>query len=78
PDHLGTTVAVAGEQEAASVLARLVAENVAVTAFGPAVGELEATFLDLARSAETTVGAGADAGAGAADPASAPMEGGER
>ena len=78
PDHLGTTVAVAGEQEAASVLARLVAENVAITAFGPAVGELEATFLDLARSADAGAEPTADAGAGAADPASAPTEGGER
>lgn len=66
PDHLGTTVAVAGEQEAASLLGRLVAEGVAISAFGPAVGELEATFLDLARDA------------GAADPAAATTEGGGR
>lgn len=90
PDHLGTTIAVAGEQEAATVLARLVAENVAITAFGPAVGELEATFLDLARSADGradgTADTDPDAGAagagatdaGAADPASAPTEGGAR
>ncbi len=66
PDHLGTTVAVAGEQEAASLLARLVAEGVAITAYGPAVGELEATFLDLARAA------------GAADPVQPATEGGAR
>lgn len=62
PDHLGTTVSVAGEAEAALVLARLVAAGVAISAFGPAVGDFEHTFLDLSRgerapaeqSAETT------------------------
>lgn len=67
-DHLGTLVPVAGEAEAAAVLARLVAAGVAIVDFGPAVGDLEHTFLDLAR--------------GAADPAAAPApaatEGGER
>ncbi|MGV3732125.1 MAG: hypothetical protein ACO1N6_01830 [Microcella sp.] len=58
----------AGEAEAAAVLARLVGAGVAIVDFGPAVGDLEHTFLDLAR--------------GAADPAAAPApaatEGGER
>jgi ABC-type multidrug transport system ATPase subunit len=67
-DHLGTLIPVAGEAEAAAVLARLVGAGVAVVDFGPAVGDLEHTFLDLAR--------------GAADPASSPepdaTEGGER
>lgn len=49
-DHLGTLVSVAGEAEAAAVLARLVGAGVAVSAFGPAVGDLEHTFLDLARN----------------------------
>jgi len=48
-DHLGTLVSVASETEAAELLARLVAAGVAVSAFGPAVGDLEHTFLDLAR-----------------------------
>lgn len=67
-DHLGTLIPVAGEAEAAAVLARLVGAGVAIVDFGPAVGDLEHTFLDLAR--------------GAADPAAAPApaatEGGER
>lgn len=48
-DHLGALVTVSGEVEAASVLERLVRAGVAVSAFGPAVGDLEHTFLDLAR-----------------------------
>lgn len=48
-DHLGTLVSVAGEADAAALLARLVSAGVAVSAFGPAVGDLEHTFLDLAR-----------------------------
>ena len=48
-DHLGTLVPVAGEQEAAAVLTRLTAHGVAISAFGPAVGDLEHTFLDLAK-----------------------------
>jgi len=48
-DHLGTLVSVASETEAAQLLARLVSAGVAVSAFGPAVGDLEHTFLDLAR-----------------------------
>lgn len=49
-DHLGTAVPVAGEAEAAQLLARLVAEGVGIVAFGPAVGDLEHTFLDLSRT----------------------------
>ena len=48
-DHLGTLVSVASETDAAALLARLVSAGVAVSAFGPAVGDLEHTFLDLAR-----------------------------
>lgn len=48
-DHLGTAVSVAGEREAADLLARLVGEGVPISAFGPAVGDLEHTFLDLSR-----------------------------
>ncbi|OYX53440.1 MAG: multidrug ABC transporter ATP-binding protein [Micrococcales bacterium 32-70-13] len=66
-DHLGTSVSVAGEREAAELLARLVSEGVAILAFGPAVGDLEHTFLDLARG-----------DAAVADPAPATTEGGER
>lgn len=50
PDHLGTAVSVAGEAEAAQLLAKLVGAGVAVSAFGPAVGDFEHTFLDLSRS----------------------------
>jgi len=50
PDHLGTTVSVTGEAEAAQLLARLVGAGVAISAFGPAVGDLEHTFLDLSRT----------------------------
>ncbi|UTT62942.1 ABC transporter ATP-binding protein [Microcella humidisoli] len=49
-DHLGTAVPVAGEAEAAQLLARLVGAGVGIVAFGPAVGDLEHTFLDLSRS----------------------------
>ncbi|MBX9471461.1 ABC transporter ATP-binding protein [Microcella sp.] len=48
-DHLGALVTVSGEAEAAAVLERLVRAGIAVSAFGPAVGDLEHTFLDLAR-----------------------------
>lgn len=48
-DHVGALVTVSGEAEAATVLERLVRAGVAVSAFGPAVGDLEHTFLDLAR-----------------------------
>lgn len=69
-DHLGTLVPVAGESEAAALLARLVAAGVAIVDFGPAVGDLEHTFLDLARGSAEPVHA--------ADPADASTEGGER
>jgi ABC-type multidrug transport system ATPase subunit len=49
-DHLGTAVAVASEAEAAQLLARLVGEGVGIIDFGPAVGDLEHTFLDLSRT----------------------------
>jgi ABC-type multidrug transport system ATPase subunit len=48
-DHLGALVTVSGEAEAAAVLERLVRAGVAISAFGPAVGDMEHTFLDLAR-----------------------------
>lgn len=51
-DHLGTAVSVAGEREAADLLARLVGAGVAISAFGPAVGDLEHTFLDLSRAGD--------------------------
>lgn len=54
-DNLGTLVDVAGESAAALLLARLVAEGVPITAFGPAVGDLEHTFLDLNRPQDDTV-----------------------
>ena len=50
PDHLGTTVSVESESKAAALLGRLVGEGVAITTFGPAVGDLEHTFLDLSRT----------------------------
>jgi len=67
PDHLGSTVSVATEVEAAELLARLVGEGVAISAFGPAVGDLEHTFLDLARGDVETP-----------DDAPATTEGGDR
>jgi len=48
-DRGETTVPVAGEADAASLLTRLVEAGVAVSSFAPAVGELEHTFLDLSR-----------------------------
>jgi ABC-type multidrug transport system ATPase subunit len=50
-DHLGTLVQVASEAAAAELLVGLVTAGVRVTAFGPAVGDLEHTFLDLNRPA---------------------------
>jgi len=50
-DHLGTLVQVAGEADAARLLEALVTAGVRVSAFGPAVGDLEHTFLDLSRPA---------------------------
>lgn len=48
-DHLGTLIPVAGEADAAAVLSRLTAHGVQISAYGPAVGDLEHTFLDLAK-----------------------------
>ena len=51
-DHLGTLVDVTGEQDAAELLHALVTQGVAIAAYGPAVGDLEQTFLDLAKGGE--------------------------
>ncbi|WP_370626790.1 ATP-binding cassette domain-containing protein [Cryobacterium sp. PAMC25264] len=52
-DNLGTLVQVATPEDAATLLARLVGAGVAVTEFGPAVGTLEHTFLELNRPEAT-------------------------
>lgn len=46
-DPAETLVALAGEADAAALLARLVAAKVPISAFGPSIGDLEQTFLDL-------------------------------
>ncbi len=51
-DHLGTLVEITGETDAAQLLGQLVSAGAAITAYGPAVGELEQTFLDLAKGGE--------------------------
>lgn len=51
-DHLGTLVEITGEADAADLLGRLVAAGVGIAAYGPAVGDLEQTFLDLAKGGE--------------------------
>ncbi|MFN3707312.1 ABC transporter ATP-binding protein [Microcella sp.] len=51
-DHLGTLVEITGEADAAQLLGQLVSAGVAITAYGPAVGDLEQTFLDLAKGGE--------------------------
>jgi ABC-2 type transport system ATP-binding protein len=51
-DHLGRLVEVADEAAAADLLAALVADGVRITAFGPAAGEFERTFLELAKEQE--------------------------
>lgn len=43
-------VKLTGEAEAAALLSRLVGAGVAISAFAPAVGDLEHTFLDLSRT----------------------------
>ena len=48
-DRGDLTVAVAGEAAATELLARLVTAGIPISAFAPAVGELEHTFLDLHR-----------------------------
>lgn len=49
-DNVGTLIAFADEAEAAEVLGRLVAAGAEICDFGPAVGEMEHTFLDLNRA----------------------------
>lgn len=51
-DHLGALVEVTGEADAAALLTRLVHAGVGIAAYGPAVGDLEQTFLDLAKGGE--------------------------
>ncbi|MFC5929578.1 ABC transporter ATP-binding protein [Cryobacterium melibiosiphilum] len=53
-DKLGTLVQVTGEVAAAELLGRLIRADVPVCDFGPAVGNLEHTFLDLNRPTSTT------------------------
>ena len=52
-DNLGTLVQVVNEAAAADLLARLIGLGVPISAFGPAVGDLEHTFLDLSRNNAT-------------------------
>ncbi len=49
-DNVGTLLSFTDDSEAAAMLSRLVSEGVAISAFGPAVGEMEHTFLDLNRA----------------------------
>ena len=51
-DRGETSVPVRGEEDAASLLTRLVQAGVAISSFAPAVGDLEHTFLDLSRPPE--------------------------
>lgn len=51
-DRADAVVPVFGNEAAADLLAELVAMGVRISAFGPAVGELEQTFLDLTARAE--------------------------
>jgi len=48
-DRSDVVVPVAGDEAAADLLARLVSQGVRISAFAPATGDLEHTFLDLAR-----------------------------
>jgi ABC-type multidrug transport system ATPase subunit len=48
-DHAGTLVSVSDEAAASRLLAELVRAGVPVTAFAPAVGNLEHTLLDLVK-----------------------------
>lgn len=48
-DHLGRLVPVRGEEDAADLLARLVAAGVRVVSFAPAAGDMERTFLELTK-----------------------------
>ncbi|WP_082487452.1 ABC transporter ATP-binding protein [Leifsonia sp. Root112D2] len=49
-DNLGALVSVTGEADAAALLRALVGAGAEISAFSPAVGELEHTFLDLNRA----------------------------
>ena len=55
-DNVGTLIAFADEAEAAEVLGRLVAVGAQIHDFGPAVGEMEHTFLDLNRAGTSDQG----------------------
>ncbi|MET0975665.1 MAG: ABC transporter ATP-binding protein [Leifsonia sp.] len=63
-DNLGTLVPIGDEEQAARLLAAVVASGVRISAFGPAVGDLEHVFLELNRDTDDrrTAG-GAEAGA---------------
>lgn len=50
PERGELLVQLTGEAEAATLLNRLVGAGVAISAFAPAVGDLEHTFLDLSRT----------------------------
>jgi len=52
----GLVVPIAGDQQAAELLATLVRAGVPVTSFAPAVGDLEHTFLDLSSDAHPGAG----------------------
>ena len=51
-DRTDAVIPVFGDEAAADLLAKLVATGVRISAFGPAVGELEQTFLDLTSRAQ--------------------------
>ena len=53
-DHQGTLVGFASDEAAAAFLTHAVGAGFAITAFAPAVGELEQTFLELSRDGERT------------------------
>lgn len=53
-DNVGTLLSFADEAEAAATLSRLVGAGVAISDFGPAVGQMEHTFLDLNRAQAST------------------------
>lgn len=48
-DNVGTLLAFTDEREAAAALGSLIAAGASISDFGPAVGEMEHTFLDLNR-----------------------------
>jgi ABC-type multidrug transport system ATPase subunit len=59
-DRLEILVPLDGEAAATALLARLVSAGVPISAFAPAVGELEHTFLDLSRDGLGQDGLGLD------------------